>query len=158
MLELTFGFNGTYIDCIVSLIVYSYRDLLDQFELFNTRAVFDVNRRKVDVPIPPQIFVKCTFCSQSIQPKRVSNAISIATLKPKIGSCPSCSASLPRCSLCMLHLGSHFDAAAGHSSNFDRWFAWCQSCHHGGHAQHLFEWFQSNERCPVANCGCSCFL
>ena len=25
---------------------------------------------------------------------------------------------------------------------FGQWFTWCQSCRHGGHAQHITEWFR----------------
>jgi len=31
-------------------------------------------------------------------------------------------------------------------------YVWCQGCGHGGHLQHLNEWFNSNEKCPA---GCS---
>ncbi|UYV77331.1 WDR24 [Cordylochernes scorpioides] len=31
-------------------------------------------------------------------------------------------------------------------------FAWCQSCGHGGHVNHIMAWFQTNRMCP-AGCG-----
>jgi hypothetical protein len=53
-----------------------------------------------------------------------------------------------------------FDAApAGQlrdAMSFDDFWCWCQSCHHGGHASHLAEWFSSQTICPVAGCMCHC--
>ena len=36
------------------------------------------------------------------------------------------------------------------------WMTWCQTCKHGGHAQHIGEWFLTNTVCPVSDCGCEC--
>jgi hypothetical protein len=36
------------------------------------------------------------------------------------------------------------------------WMTWCQTCKHGGHAQHLSEWFLTNTVCPVSHCKCEC--
>ena len=35
---------------------------------------------------------------------------------------------------------------------FGQWFTWCQSCHHGGHAFHIAEWFRYACACHVM-CG-----
>lgn len=42
------------------------------------------------------------------------------------------------------------------NTEFKNWFTWCQSCHHGGHSQHIEEWFHSNIECPVTGCTCKC--
>uniref|UniRef100_A0A0M3IEN0 Cytochrome b5 heme-binding domain-containing protein n=1 Tax=Ascaris lumbricoides TaxID=6252 RepID=A0A0M3IEN0_ASCLU len=31
----------------------------------------------------------------------------------------------------------------------------CALCHHGGHSEHILEWFQQNNNCPCG-CGCEC--
>ena len=36
------------------------------------------------------------------------------------------------------------------------WFSWCQQCRHGGHAEHLQDWFRQHEQCPVHDCSCRC--
>ena len=36
------------------------------------------------------------------------------------------------------------------------WLIWCQTCKHGGHAQHLTEWFLNFTVCPVSDCTCEC--
>ena len=28
------------------------------------------------------------------------------------------------------------------SDVFGQWFTWCQSCRHGGHANHIAQWFR----------------
>jgi len=39
---------------------------------------------------------------------------------------------------------------------FGNWFTWCQRCRHGGHAQHMSDWFQTHTTCPVTDCDCKC--
>ena len=49
-------------------------------------------------------------------------------------------------------------------SNFLFWkiknraLVWCQNCKHGGHTNHILEWFKENQICPISNCMCSCSL
>ncbi|KAI8893401.1 hypothetical protein BC833DRAFT_624917, partial [Globomyces pollinis-pini] len=153
--------------------ITEYSDILDRWELFHVRAKFDIHRRKVEstIAVPPQIYIRCHFCNQGISPSlqtkksSLTNVIALANTKPKNSVCPSCLKLLPRCSLCLLQLGSHLDPPlpsintkraihATSPSRFDSWFAWCQTCNHGGHTLHLFEWFQNNSVCPVSHCEC----
>ena len=39
---------------------------------------------------------------------------------------------------------------------FSNWWAWCQKCKHGGHAEHVAVWFATHEVCPVSDCPCTC--
>ena len=41
-------------------------------------------------------------------------------------------------------------------NKFGKWFAWCQSCKHGGHIAHLIEWFKTHDKCPFLHCKCQC--
>ena len=41
-------------------------------------------------------------------------------------------------------------------SKLSDWFTWCQTCKHGGHADHMTEWFRSHSECPVTGCTCKC--
>lgn len=36
------------------------------------------------------------------------------------------------------------------------WFSWCQSCRHGGHLEHMNQWFDQHDECPVTGCTCHC--
>jgi len=44
--------------------------------------------------------------------------------------------------------------------DLEMWFLWCQQCKHGGHAQHILEWFikDKQQECPVSDCTCQCLL
>lgn len=89
----------------------------------------------------------------------------------KISSCPGCRKPLPRCALCLINMGT----GSGTSKQrlmmkeqpvekkvenilapFCDWFTWCQSCRHGGHAQHITQWFSEHTECPVTGCSCKC--
>ena len=36
-------------------------------------------------------------------------------------------------------------------------YVWCQGCNHGGHLEHMREWFNNEAMCPTG-CGHSCTL
>lgn len=55
--------------------------------------------------------------------------------------CKECDTRALRCSICELSV---------HSLGY-----YCVSCGHGGHSNHLKEWFQSSSHCPTG-CGCRC--
>lgn len=48
----------------------SYRNLLDRWQLWHARANFDIERGQrmsnSNEIVPPQVYVRCTFCSQSL--------------------------------------------------------------------------------------------
>ena len=33
-------------------------------------------------------------------------------------------------------------------------YAWCQGCSHGGHLEHMKEWFMGTSKCPKCNHSC----
>lgn len=150
------------------------------------RAKFDVARRRLQslgpkgTPfIPPLISVKCNYCNQLIAPtlaKRPSSPSggSIPPVSLHAGSlagkaipryCLNCRKPLPRCSICLLTMGTPiypsktaFDASQTREkeSAFDHWFTWCVTCSHGGHSNHILEWFETHSSCPVSGCNCNC--
>lgn len=40
--------------------------------------------------------------------------------------------------------------------NHDLKYIWCTLCRHGGHIEHIREWFEELMVCPVADCNCMC--
>ncbi|KAM7541532.1 hypothetical protein Aperf_G00000038674 [Anoplocephala perfoliata] len=69
--------------------------------------------------------------------------------------------------------GGSNDASRGGPLHLPSWFVWCQSCRHGGHAGHIFNWFYGGDKrrgsagggaplssdlieCPVNGCSCHC--
>ncbi|KAI8076305.1 uncharacterized protein BX664DRAFT_344304 [Halteromyces radiatus] len=169
--------------------IESYRLLLDRWQFWHTRAKFDIERGKYmnaseDIA-SPQVYVRCTYCAQTLghsllvqnirsrDGKRMNVQANISPAsssrisgKQKATVCPSCRKPLPRCALCLLHMGTPIDSVRQamatndannvDPSNFGLWFTWCQTCRHGGHSLHLFDWFQKHSSCPVSNCACQC--
>jgi hypothetical protein len=45
-----------------------------------------------------------------------------------------------------------------HTLMSSQWFTWCRLCRHGGHAEHVSNWFAMNQQCPIAKCLCRCTL
>lgn len=97
-----------------------------------------------------------------------TSAGSSSTNKIRTQSCPNCRKALPRCALCLTHLGTpalHWRSSELHHiqqepinklSPFSNWFTWCQTCRHGGHSQHIISWFKEHVECPVSGCCCKC--
>lgn len=64
-----------------------------------------------------------------------------------MSSCPHCRKPLPRCAICLMHMGTTTGCQNGDIETtkiveFTSWFTWCQSCRHGGHSIHMIEWFK----------------
>lgn len=104
-----------------------YQDLLNQWQLFQERARFDVGRAHLDTlrqashgthevahvpaPVPPQLFVRCNFCNASLSLAGLlrlggSHASWLNRAKPTLTCCPTCRKPLPQCALCLLPFGS----------------------------------------------------
>lgn len=158
--------------------ISNYRNLLDSWKLWTQRAHFDIalsSRTESEKPAQ-QVFVSCNFCGKSISAfmqGRGRGLFARAPNKSKITSCPNCRKPLPRCSICLLNMGSAsgaYSVKAGSTTNrtidsglnseklaeFANWFTWCQSCRHGGHAAHIMQWFSEHLECPVTSCTCRC--
>ncbi|GFS07451.1 WD repeat-containing protein mio [Elysia marginata] len=80
----------------------------------------------------------------------------------EISCCQKCRKALPRCAICLAHMGTLSGLGADTSgtgvklTEFGDWFTWCQTCRHGGHAAHLTQWFREHSECPVTGCSCKC--
>ncbi|XP_015172042.1 PREDICTED: WD repeat-containing protein mio [Polistes dominula] len=161
----------------VEVWIASYRDLLNAWKMWIQRAHFDIAMRTAtNEKPPPQIYVSCNFCGKSISAfmQGLSRArgpfgrLGSTSNKLKMSSCPSCRKPLPRCAICLMHMGTVSGiqlTSAGISRNeddnklteFNNWFTWCQTCRHGGHADHITHWFRQHSECPVTSCTCRCF-
>ena len=51
-----------------------------------------------------------------------------------------------------------FSSTDKHTLMSSQWFTWCRLCRHGGHAEHVSNWFAMNHKCPIAKCLCRCTL
>ncbi|XP_015747858.1 PREDICTED: WD repeat-containing protein mio-B-like [Acropora digitifera] len=159
----------------------SYRNLLDMWRLWHQRALFDIHHNLKDPNHKPprQVTVTCNFCPNSILTNVQSTVSRVKRYaqysnpsnRTKIMACPSCRKPLPRCSLCLVHMGTPSSLPPKHQiqdpnaekpenvrsvNPFKNWLTWCQSCRHGGHSDHITDWFKAHAECPVTGCGCHC--
>ncbi|XP_012282534.1 GATOR complex protein MIOS-B [Orussus abietinus] len=161
----------------VQVWIESYRTLLDSWKMWNQRAHFDIIMRSSTNEKPPQqMYISCNFCGKSIsaymqglsRTRGPFGRLGSTSNKLKMTSCPSCRKPLPRCAICLMHMGtvSGFQTNSGSASRseddgklteFSNWFTWCQTCRHGGHANHITNWFRQHAECPVTSCTCRCF-
>ncbi|KAH8255505.1 hypothetical protein KR038_004766 [Drosophila bunnanda] len=152
--------------------IASYLDHLNSWGLWEKRAELDIKIESIRSSSRSSrtVFLSCNFCGKS-----VSNALldeprprSTTTSTNRLSSCPSCRKPLPRCSLCLMHMGTmvnmsngetpHTEVSSGWQTKpFSKWFSWCQTCRHGGHTEHIMQWFKQNSECPVSSCNCRCF-
>lgn len=147
--------------------IATYRGLLDSWGFWELRAQFDIQSGN-RTTTPKSIYLLCNFCGKSI-----SSALNEDSRLRNRGlvdrQCQHCRKPLPRCSLCLLHMGTTTstaiqgasrrggDTAPFQTKPFSSWFAWCQTCRHGGHTEHLNAWFAQYSECPVTSCDCNCY-
>lgn len=132
----------------------------------NRRATFRGADPDTQAPIPAQLDARCNFCSASLGLRRADSHAWQSNMKNILSCCPNCRKPLPRCSICLLSLGTlnpyHELAKRGSETNnhanlpFAEWFTWCVRCRHGGHAHHLVGWFSKHNTCPISGCDCQC--
>ena len=194
--------------------VESYRSLLNFWQMWQSRATFDVDRadllrrvkartagtgyqRRIPNPrirqgprpadpdimprVPAQLEARCNYCNSSLSLKKQEGVTNqwLSKMQPLLNCCPQCRKPLPRCSVCLLSMGSlnpymeltrarqgprvsgknvssPDDLSSLSSMNFGEWYTWCMRCRHGGHAHHIVGWFSKHKVCPVAGCDCEC--
>ncbi|KAG8931547.1 hypothetical protein FRC02_002535 [Tulasnella sp. 418] len=168
--------------------VEAYQDLLDQWGLFYFRCQFDIERGRMlqqmivngeTAPfewVPRHLLIRCNYCNKIVNTQQPLTEAGVSGLgaspageRVHINYCPSCKKTLPRCAICLMTLGISNDAARDTELMFeptskdtlDDALVFCQTCRHGGHANHIIDWFYStgtqvHTTCPVADCDCRC--
>ncbi|PAV84713.1 hypothetical protein WR25_10141 [Diploscapter pachys] len=69
-----------------------------------------------------------------------------------VKGCPSCGQPLPRCFTCLRRFGYPLKSTDAKCPNFTI----CTLCNHGGHLEHVQDWFSRETFCAVAGCSCQC--
>jgi len=111
---------------------FQYIELLSKFELWNIRVEviksYETDLRKSTTQNSITYSAMCATCKDPIKPKKFN--------------CTKCKRNLFLCSFC--HLPVH------------SLYTWCHLCFHGGHLNHLQDWFKRYNKCPTG-CGCNCW-
>jgi WD40 repeat protein len=163
--------------------VESYRSLLNFWQMWQSRAMFDVDRadllrrvkarsggagyqRRIPNPrnrqsprppdpdivprVPAQLEARCNYCNSPLSLKRQEGTTNqwLSKMQPLLNCCPQCRKPLPRCSVCLLSMGSlnpymeltrarqgprgigknissPDDLTSLSSMNFAEWYTWC---------------------------------
>lgn len=146
--------------------ILSLRNLMNIWQMWEKRAAFDISIQlsmKTSPKSPKSVYLLCSFCGKSVSAAlQEDGRLRNQAQGNKLSSCPNCRKPLPRCSLCLLHMGTtttsgFYNPVGIKSKPFQKWFSWCQTCRHGGHTDHLAEWFKTHTECPVTCCNCKCF-
>jgi hypothetical protein len=126
----------------------------------------------------------CSFCGTTITPhhgqQRQIETTSLKNeklyLRPSKSSnnaCPQCSRKLPLCAVCLYpieisnqekivkicsvnSLGALNKEDDNDNSKENQRYIWCTKCRHGGHMDHISEWFREFLVCPFSECKCRC--
>lgn len=142
----------------------NYSDLLNSWKYWFERADFDIMvvKYKNEKP-PPQIYMSCTYCGKNISAhlrnlkSQQFSRLNISGAANKLTGCPHCRKPLPRCTICLMNMGTPIQDVDGvKPQDFDNWFTWCQNCRHGGHSRHITNWFDHHLECPMVGCMCKC--
>jgi len=143
--------------------IESYQLLLDSTKLWIQRAHFDiaVNMATEGKKVSNQVYISCNFCQKNVSTyslgiHRARNGNQRSEAKMKMSSCPNCRKPLPRCAICLVHVGTPCRLSGKKVADLGSWFTWCQACRHGGHNDHVQLWFSSHSECPVSGCSCRC--
>jgi hypothetical protein len=129
-----------YVDILHRLQLYHYAT-----EIIKHAHLDAIKGTSLTVSTRPQ-FLIFFICSTEMNKKSTSYSTSCPTcnkplLKKSGVTCDRCKKATAKCSICQLPVRGSY--------------VWCQGCGHGGHADHLREWFQSNQACPTG-CGHVC--
>jgi WD repeat-containing protein mio len=148
--------------------IKAYKIQLNRLELYHSRCLFEIEETRIlNKKKDKGKCIRCYYCGNSIAvPDTLGSQGMVkrgdlqSVYKPFLNTCPSCSASLPRCSVCLSAfkvINPHFTGEKPKTQkNPADLFCWCENCHHGGHASHITEWFLEMTECPVYGCECRC--
>lgn len=180
-----------WIDCYRSLLnswgLFSVRA---KFDVARTKLSKNAAGTSTIKPSPKQVYLQCSRCNKNLSKSKTTNSNSLPGSNPQaiikqfnkmnhhnnnssklatndIAACPHCGAPLPRCSVCLLTLGTPLPLEPSEKiqevtlankieNRFREWFSFCSSCNHGCHAHHAEEWFSKHYVCPVPDCNCRC--
>lgn len=161
------GFSLDFYSSPMREWIESYSNLLDTWQLWHERAKFDImlsTYRPNEKPAQ-QVYISCNFCGKSISEcmqglnrgRSPFTRMGSSVGNVKLSSCPNCRKPLPRCAICLMHMGTKASGLVTKDNEkiieFSHWFTWCQTCRHGGHASHIVHWFKEHSECPVTEIG-----
>lgn len=148
-----------------------------RFTVQHNRKAIGRDGQRLIAPPPRQVTLRCNYCKESLarndlnaKPQKTGmpgGPMSGVANNPLIASgtiCPKCGRPMPRCSICMLWLGTPDPAkppgaaALEDDDPLSKFVNFCMACNHGSHAHHARDWFAKHQMCPVPDCSCLCAM
>lgn len=157
---------------------------MDSFSQFQVQLVIEENIDQDVLENACKFNLACSFCGTTITPHHgQQRQIETTSLKneklhlrpPKSSNnaCPQCSRKLPLCAVCLYpieisnqekivkicsvnSLGALDEEDDNDSNKENQRYIWCTKCRHGGHMDHISEWFREFLVCPFSECKCRC--
>ena len=157
---------------------------MDSFSQFQVQLVIEENIDQDVLDNACKFNLACSFCGTTITPHHgQQRQIETTSLKneklhlrpPKSSNnaCPQCSRKLPLCAVCLYpieisnqekivkicsvnSLGALNKEDDNDSNKENQRYIWCTKCRHGGHMDHISEWFREFLVCPFSECKCRC--
>jgi len=121
-----------------------FRDLCNQLggDSWSLRSIIDTVLVDSTYSSNGSTTMVCYYCNKSLMGDEFSwNATGVICRCPNRG----CHKPLPSCSVCLEPINVAPTATV-----------FCTTCRHGGHKDHLVDWFSSADECAVAGCNCQC--
>nr|XP_019014511.1 uncharacterized protein I206_00593 [Kwoniella pini CBS 10737]OCF53292.1 hypothetical protein I206_00593 [Kwoniella pini CBS 10737] len=170
----------------------TYRDMLDSWGMWGERCEFDIRSGDLsrslsglnaqDSGAIKGVGERCPVCNNLLSKESESRLhrkhairgnVNVGWPSERTTTCMYCSAALPRCVICLMHVDPQRPPPAnGHgpeerpenmTDTIDAAYVCCLTCRHGGHASHILPWFEGgldggvpHSKCPVSGCDCEC--
>uniref|UniRef100_A0A7E4UZD1 Zinc_ribbon_16 domain-containing protein n=2 Tax=Panagrellus redivivus TaxID=6233 RepID=A0A7E4UZD1_PANRE len=155
--------------------VFEYLEMLDSWDMqvektFLYQLLFtDITPAKGKI-VRPQAVIACNSCGRAcytttqekIQSWKAVRGRDMPDNFPnrgRISTCGACRKPLPKCVICRHHYGSVVESTplfGEADSALDYSFVYCIRCQHGGHCNHVTDWFKDHDMCPASGCTCRC--
>lgn len=165
-----------------------YCALLHRHQQHILRVLFDQQSAKLSrgrngtrgiKPPPRQVTIRCLNCdlrtandlantgdpsSSAAGPSTTTNDGRNPLMAAGVNAglcCPKCGAHLPRCAICLQHVGVPRSDKPELSNDpairrMARFPSCCLKCKHVLHLDHAVAWFERHVECPVPECRCQC--
>lgn len=156
-----------------------------RFDVQSTRKSVTRDGTSVIKPKPRQVTLRCVHCdtnltndadntadpptqSNTSHPSGIGGSASLAAERNPLYpsgvhagiQCPKCGRHLPRCAICLQHLGmprsDRPELRTEEKDPLAEFLSFCMKCDHGFHAEHARMWFERHDECPVTKCRCKC--
>lgn len=155
---------------------FDYLNLLGSWNMniertFLYNQLYEKNSQNKGRITRTQAVIACSYCGRAAYPcssDRIRNSKAQQRgrempdnfpNRTRITTCGACRKPLPKCVICRHHFGSIVDSISMFGecvSSIEHSFVYCVWCHHGGHYNHMKDWFKDYDICPATACECRC--